>query len=192
MKRIRPASPEDKLNNQDIVLVGGRSHQSELSKWPCVHPSHSSSLCSSHVSFPLDSVTLLENVSGREAHLALLPHNHPMATIEGFPGHAEIRSIECALSTECEIMETLVDVCCNNWPLSPNLEESDSPVICLGLGRWLCIIRWILFRFWNFGPLLGVIRTFCLSTWQVAWVISGCWEILLTNFLYKVKSESWS
>ena len=82
-KRVRPASPED---SEDIVLVGGRSHQSELSKRPCVRPNHSSSLRSSHGSFPLDSVTPLENVSGGEVHTALLPHNHPTATIEGFPG----------------------------------------------------------------------------------------------------------
>lgn len=60
-KRIRSASPE---GNEDIVLVGGRSHESELSKRPCVRPSHG------------------------EAHKVLLPHNvsHPTATIEGFPG----------------------------------------------------------------------------------------------------------
>jgi hypothetical protein len=84
-KRIRPASPED---NEDIVLVGGRSHQSELSKRPCVRPSHGSSLRSSHGSLPRASVTPLENVSGGETHTVLLPHNapHPTATIEGFPG----------------------------------------------------------------------------------------------------------
>jgi len=83
-KRIRPASPED---NEDIVLVGGRSHQSELSKRPCVRPSHSSSL-RSHGSLPRDSVTPLENVSCGERHTVLLPHNapHPTVTIEGFPG----------------------------------------------------------------------------------------------------------
>jgi hypothetical protein len=84
-KRIRPASPED---NEDIVLVGSRSHQSELSKRPCIRPSHSSSLRSSHGSLPQDSVTPLENVSCGETHTDLLPHNapHPTATIEGFPG----------------------------------------------------------------------------------------------------------
>jgi hypothetical protein len=84
-KRIRPASPED---NEDIVLVDSRSHQSELSKRPCIRPSHSSSLRSSHGSLPQDSVTPLENVSYGETHTVLLPHNapHPTATIEGFPG----------------------------------------------------------------------------------------------------------
>jgi hypothetical protein len=84
-KRTRPPSPED---NEDIVLVGGRSHQSELSKRPCVRPSHSSSLRSSHGSLPRDSVNPLENVSCGETHTVLLPHNlpHPTATIEGFPG----------------------------------------------------------------------------------------------------------
>jgi hypothetical protein len=84
-KRIRPASPED---NEEIVLVGGRSHQSELSKRPCVRPSHSSSLRSSHGSLPRDSATPLENVPCGETHTVLLPHNvpHPTATIEGFPG----------------------------------------------------------------------------------------------------------
>ncbi|KAF8493983.1 hypothetical protein F5888DRAFT_703544 [Russula emetica] len=81
-KRIRPASPED---NEDIVLVGGRSHQSELSKRPCVRPSHSSSLHSSHGSLPRASVTPLENVSCGESHTVLLPHNVPHP-IEGFPG----------------------------------------------------------------------------------------------------------
>ena len=84
-KRIRPASPED---NEDIVLVGGRSHQSELSKRPCVRPSHGSSLHSPHGSLPRDSGTPLEIVSRGETHAALLSHNppHPTATIEGFPG----------------------------------------------------------------------------------------------------------
>lgn len=60
-KRIRPASPE---GNEDVALVGGRSHESELSKRPCVRPSHG------------------------ETHTVLLPHNvpHPTVTIEGFPG----------------------------------------------------------------------------------------------------------
>lgn len=81
-KRIRPVSPED---NEDTVLVGGRSHQSEISKRACVRPSHNSS---SHGSLPRDSVTPLENVSCGETHTVLPPHNvpHPTATIEGFPG----------------------------------------------------------------------------------------------------------
>ena len=84
-KRIRPASPED---NEDIVLVGGRPHQFELSKRPCVRPSHGSPLRSSHGSLPRASVTPLENESCGETHTVLLPHNvpHPPATIEGFPG----------------------------------------------------------------------------------------------------------
>ena len=84
-KRIRPASPED---NEDIVLVGGQSYQSEPSKRLCVRPSHGSSLRSSHGSLPRASVTPLENVSSGETHTVLLPHNapHPTATIEGFPG----------------------------------------------------------------------------------------------------------
>jgi hypothetical protein len=86
-KRIRPASPED---NEDIVLVGGRLHQSGFSKRPCVRPGHSSSLRSPQGSLPRDSVTPLESVSchGEERHTALLPHSapHPTATIESFPG----------------------------------------------------------------------------------------------------------
>ena len=84
-KRIRPASPE---GNEDIVLVGGRSHQSELSKRPCFRPSHNSSLRSPHNSLPRASVTPLENVSCGETQTVSFPHNvpPPTATIEGFPG----------------------------------------------------------------------------------------------------------
>ena len=82
-KRIRPPSEDD----EDIVLAGGRSHQSEISKRPCVRPNHSPSL-RSHDSLPRASVIPLENVSRGETHTALLPHSipHPTATIEGFPG----------------------------------------------------------------------------------------------------------
>ena len=85
-KRTRPASPED---NEDIVLVGGRSHESELSKRPCVRPGHSSLLRSSHGSLPRASISIPpENVSCGEMHTALLPHNvrNQAVTIEGFPG----------------------------------------------------------------------------------------------------------
>jgi hypothetical protein len=101
-KRIRPASPED---NENIVLVGGRSHQSELSKRPCVRPSHSSSLHSSHDdSLPRASVTPLENVSRGEPHTSLPPHNvpHQTATIEGFPG---LEFSEADLERYAEIYE---------------------------------------------------------------------------------------
>ena len=81
-KRNRPTSLED---NDDIVLVGGRS---ELSKRPCVRPSHNSSRRSSRDSLPPSSVTPVENVFRGETDTASLPHNapHPTATIEGFPG----------------------------------------------------------------------------------------------------------
>ena len=83
-KRMRPASPED---SDDIVLVGGQSHQSELSKRPCVRPSHNSSRRTSQGSLPRASVTPLENMSGGETHTASLPHNVPHPTaIESFPG----------------------------------------------------------------------------------------------------------
>ncbi len=82
-KRIRPASPED---NEDVVLVGGRSRESELSKRPCIRPSHSPLPRSSHGLLPRAS--LPEDVSPGETRAVLLPHNvpHPTATIEGFPG----------------------------------------------------------------------------------------------------------
>ena len=86
-KRIRSASPED---NEGIDLAGGRSHQSELSKRPCVRPSHGSSLRSSRGSLPRASATphALDNVSCGETDTFLSPHNvpQPRATIEGFPG----------------------------------------------------------------------------------------------------------
>ncbi|KAI0280694.1 hypothetical protein BGY98DRAFT_962398 [Russula aff. rugulosa BPL654] len=84
-KRNRPASPEE---NEDLVLVGGRSHQSELSKRPCFRPSHNSSLRSPHDSLPRASVTPLDNVSCGETQTVSFPHNvpPPTATIEGFPG----------------------------------------------------------------------------------------------------------
>ncbi len=78
-KRIRPASPED---DEGIVLLGGRSRESELSKRPCVRPSRSPQLHSSHGSLPRVSMT------PGETHTMLFPHDppHPPATIEGFPG----------------------------------------------------------------------------------------------------------
>ena len=78
-KRIRPSSPGD------IVLVGARSRESELSKRPCIRPSHSPLPRSSHHSL-LATVTPLENASHGET--GMLPHNipHQTATIEGFPG----------------------------------------------------------------------------------------------------------
>lgn len=84
-KRIRPASPED---NEDMVLVGGRSHQSELSKRPCVRSSQSSSLRSSRGSLPRASAAPLDDVSCGETDTFLPPHNVPQqrVTIEGFPG----------------------------------------------------------------------------------------------------------
>jgi hypothetical protein len=100
-KRIRPASPED---NEDIVLVGGRSHQSELSKRPCIRPSHSSSLRSSRGSLPRASPIPLDNVSCGETDRVLPPYNvpHPRATIEGFPG---LEFSEADLERYAEIYE---------------------------------------------------------------------------------------
>ena len=84
-KRIRPASPGDR---EDLVQVGARTRESELSKRPCIRPSLSPPPRSSHVSHSRATVTPFGNASPGDTQPALLPHNapHPTATIEGFPG----------------------------------------------------------------------------------------------------------
>lgn len=81
-KRIRPGSPGD------IVLVGARPRESELSKRPCIRPSHSPLPRESHRSLSRATATPLENASHGETETSMLPHNvpHQTATIEGFPG----------------------------------------------------------------------------------------------------------
>lgn len=84
-KRIRPASPGDR---EDLVQVGARTRESELSKRPCIRPSLSPPPRSSHGSHSRATVTPFGNASPGDTQSALLPHNapHPTAIIEGFPG----------------------------------------------------------------------------------------------------------
>ena len=84
-KRIRPASPGD---CEDLVQVGARPRESELSKRPCVRPSHSPLPRSSHGPHSRSPVTHFGNAPPGETQTASLPHNvpHPTATIQGFPG----------------------------------------------------------------------------------------------------------
>ena len=81
-KRIRPGSPGD------IALVGARPRESELSKRPCIRPSHSPLPRESHRSLSRATATPLENASHGETETSMLPHNvpHQTATIDGFPG----------------------------------------------------------------------------------------------------------
>jgi hypothetical protein len=81
-KRVRPGSPGD------IGLVGARPRESELSKRPCIRPSHSPLPRSSRRSLSRASAAPLENASHGGTETGMLPHNvpHQTATIEGFPG----------------------------------------------------------------------------------------------------------